>query len=435
MLLDSAMLIEFRVQNYRSLFAEQALTFQAGNVGDSGDRRVRKFPRDRRQLCAAAIFGANASGKTNVLSALAWMRSAVVLSHVKNEPGRGVPRSPFAFGSARAQSSVFEVELLLDGVRYQYGFAVTDEAFTEEWLYAWPKGHKQTWLERDGQSFRFGKSAPEKLRSIREFTRPNALFLSASVQLAQEDWLPIHRWFARIELVGMDPAPRSFRHQMHWDARLIRFMEKHAGDPEQHVLFDELDPPRPMEQLLRMIRSADVGVEAVKLRGDAGGQARELAGSRILLRHQSSSADSWLSLADESKGTQTMLRLGLPVIEALEHGSLVVVDELETSLHSLLAIEIVRLFQDPETNPRGAQLLFTTHDTALLGTAAGAQPVLRRDQIWITEKDREGATSLYPLTDYKPRSGENLERGYMQGRYGGIPHLGRLVEPEEETCR
>ncbi len=106
-------------------------------------------------------------------------------------------------------------------------------------------------------------------------------------------------------------------------------------------------------------------------------------------------------------------------------------DELEASLHPLLAIEIVKLFNDLRANPYNAQLLFTTHDTNLLGTTIG-ETSLRRDEIWLTEKDDEGATCLYPLTDYKPRKAENIERGYLQGRYGAIPYLGDLARWDEQ---
>jgi hypothetical protein len=125
-----------------------------------------------------------------------------------------------------------------------------------------------------------------------------------------------------------------------------------------------------------------------------------------------------------------MFRLGPPAIDTLRRGGLLLIDELEASLHPLLGLQIVRLFNDPATNPRDAQVVFTTHDTNLLGTLLGPPP-LRRDQVWLTEKDDEGGTRLYPLTDYKPRKAENLESGYLQGRYGAIPFLGALAhEPD-----
>ncbi len=130
-------------------------------------------------------------------------------------------------------------------------------------------------------------------------------------------------------------------------------------------------------------------------------------------------------MEQESQGTQTLFRIGMPILEAIETGSVLLVDELESSLHPALAREIVRQFNDLASNPHKAQLIFTTHDTNLLGDMLG-DPVVKRDQIWLTEKDNQGATVLYPLTDYKPRDAENLERGYLQGRYGAIPFLGNF---------
>src|SRR5262249_35851535 len=120
-----------------------------------------------------------------------------------------------------------------------------------------------------------------------------------------------------------------------------------------------------------------------------------------------------------------LFRIAPAILEAFQDGGIVLVDELEASLHPTLAREIIRQFNDPATNPRNAQLVATTHDTNLLGTIMD-EPILRRDQVWFTEKDGEGATALYPLTDYKPRKAENIERGSLQGRYGAIPSLGGL---------
>jgi uncharacterized protein len=124
----------------------------------------------------------------------------------------------------------------------------------------------------------------------------------------------------------------------------------------------------------------------------------------------------------------TLLAIATRLVGVLREGGLLCIDELEASLHPMLALEIVRLFNDPKHNPKGAQLIFTTHDTSLIGNVAGEAP-LRRDQIWFTEKDQGGATKLYPLTDFHPRREENLERGYLQGRYEAIPFLGELVAP------
>jgi uncharacterized protein len=176
-----------------------------------------------------------------------------------------------------------------------------------------------------------------------------------------------------------------------------------------------------------------VGIVDLKL--EAEGHVRDdetvaLSRGRILLQHKSSEPDAWLPLEEESQGTQQLFRVAPLVITALERGQLLLIDELEASFHPLLALQIVRTFNDPVKNPRNAQLLFTTHDTNLLGTTLG-EPSLRRDQVWLTEKKPEGSTVVYPLTDYKPRKAENLERGYLQGRYGAIPFLGDLVKVDE----
>lgn len=175
--------------------------------------------------------------------------------------------------------------------------------------------------------------------------------------------------------------------------------------------------------ILKLLQIADLGILDLKVVVEKGRKERGMVNPRIKLLHQSSCAESWLDLQEESQGTQTLFRMAAPIFESLLKGRVLLVDELESSLHPLLGLEIVRLFNSPKSNPNNAQLIFTTHDTNLLGNTVG-DPPLRRDQIWFTEKDKEGATRVYPLTDYKPRKEENLERGYLQGRYGAIPFIG-----------
>jgi AAA15 family ATPase/GTPase len=155
----------------------------------------------------------------------------------------------------------------------------------------------------------------------------------------------------------------------------------------------------------------------------------------VSFRHKGADDEgrSWLPLEAESSGTNRMLEIATRIVPVLRHGGLLCVDELEASLHPMLALEVLRTFHDPNRNPRRAQLLFTTHDTNLLGNVA-AEPLLGRDQVWFTEKDDEGATHLYPLTDFHSRGAENIERGYLQGRYGAVPFLGKLVESSSELA-
>lgn len=413
------MLIEFRTENYRSLRDEQALTLQAGRVGKSDDPRPRRVQGYAEPLLTvAALYGANASGKSNVLGALGFMREAVLTSHRAWRPEGGVPRQPFAWGGKPSEPSLFEITLLTGGIRYQYGFVANDERFLEEWLYAWPQGRKQTWFVRDGDAYKFGEHLGGENKLIEQVTRPNALFLSAAVQHRHERLVPVYWWFQTLAAINVSgsKAEGAF-----WEiASELRNIGRWLHDGQR------------IDEFLKLLQGADVGIIGLKLGKPSygtdtnTGKFISVFPPKVLLQHGTDSDGAWLPLEEESQGTRTLCHNGPLLLDTLRDGGVLLIDELEASLHPLLALEIVRQFNDPARNPRNAQLIFTTHDTHLLGTAAG-DPPLRRDQIWLTEKDREGATCLYPLTDYKPREGENLERGYLQGRYGAIPFLGELA--------
>ena len=403
------MLIEFRVENHRSLRDEQALTLEAGRSGESSDPRPRDVAgHGEKLLPAAAIYGANASGKSNVLSALTFMREAVVLSHRQWEPEGGIPRTPFAWGGKRNESSLFEVTFLVEETKYVYGFSADDEVVKEEWLYAWPNNRKQVWFEREGNKFKFGDHLKGPNEVVKEVTRSNALFLSAAAQNKHEQLSSLFAWFRGIMPVNVrgEKNQTSFRFVM---------SRSPMDNPTESL--------RPIRQLLKL---ADIGVVSVKMIIDEG---HDLS-PKIQLQHQAGDKDSWLDLEEESEGTKTLFEIGPSVLRTLVSGGLLLVDELESSLHPSLGLAIVKMFNCPKANPRNAQIVFTTHDTNLLGTTLG-EPPLRRDQIWFTEKDKEGASKLYPLTDYKPRKAENLERGYLQGRYGSIPFLGDIAKITE----
>ncbi len=210
--------------------------------------------------------------------------------------------------------------------------------------------------------------------------------------------------------------------------RELTFMLEDPGEAKQHSLFEEERPESMRDQFKALLQAADIGIEDVRLSREDSSTSKMGRNSRFELKHKCESDDAWLPLEEESKGTKTLLRLALPILRAIRNGAILLVDELESSMHPMLADLIVRQFNDPEINKRNAQLIFSTHDTNLLGTLVG-EPALRRDQVWLTEKDPRGATVLYPLTDFKPRKDENIERGYIQGRYGAIPFLGGFRVP------
>ena len=430
------MLVQLRVENHRSLRDEQVLSMVAADRDHPGDERLIHPPGlGEGLLPIVALYGANASGKSNVIGAIGFMRQAVLSSYRMWEPGAGAPHDPFALSARAKDPSLYEVDILVGGVRYRYGFVLSAAKIEEEWLHAWPHGRKQVWFEREGDTFEFGKNLHGENETIRGLTRPDSLFLSVAAQNNHAALSPIFRWFsqARLELrrevsYGIMPARAAFLEGL-FSGQLSLFPE------------DNQTRQREREAIVHLLRTADVGILDIKVdaRGPAGlergfgrGGGRRLD---VSFRHKAADEErAWLPLEAESAGTITLLGIATQIIGALREGGLLCIDELEASLHPMLAAQLIRLFNAPEQNPRGAQLIFTTHDTNLLGNVLGESP-LRRDQIWFTEKDATGATHLYPLTDFHPRREENLERGYLQGRYGAVPFLGQLLEgwpdPEE----
>jgi uncharacterized protein len=407
------MLIRFRVSNFRSLRDEQELSMVAA-LKDGRKDLVHVDSMGVDLLRVAGIYGANAAGKSNVLDALRFMRSAVLQSYRTWEPDGPIPREPFRLDSIhQEEGSLFEVDFLLEGERYQYGFELDSTRILREWLHGFPNKRRQVLFTRDAEAattFHFGKQLKGNHRAIEKVTRKNSLFLSTAAQNAHETLQKIYSWFGGV-LIG-DVGSREY-----WTLETARLLEK------KH------------REILDLLRLADLGIVDVRIadpvRRDRRGRRlssgwAEEANRVLEFKHQSKSGPFALALGDQSRGTQAWFSLVGAVLVALDTGGLLCLDEIDASLHPLLTIQLIRLFQDARRNPRSAQLIFNTHDTLLLGSLL-AEPALRRDQIWFVEKDQEGASSLYPLTDFKPRKLENVERGYIQGRYGAIP----FIDPSE----
>lgn len=421
------MFVEFRVENHRSIRAELALTAEVATRPSTDDPRARhRAAGSLPLLCATAIYGANASGKSNLLSAMSWLQRAVVHSHRVWEPERGVPRVPFAWGPARRAPSLFEITFIAGDVRYQYGCVANDERFEEEWLFAWPNGRKQVWFERDGDDYKFGDALRGDNRVVERATRPNALFLSAAIQHNHTQLAPVYEWLSRWEQVGVGTADDdvSLLQSEFW---LTQLQQQRAAARWLGALAGHDTTTSPaLAALVELLQAADLGIVDVRVER-APRPAHGLARPSVSFLHDAGDDKAWLPLSAQSHGTRTIFDLAGPLLTVLDHGGLLLVDELEAGLHPLLAAEIIRRFNDPASNPNDAQIIFTTHDTKLLGTIVGPA-VLRRDQVWLSEKEH-GATVLRPLADFRPRKAENLERGYLQGRYGAIPILGRGPVP------
>jgi AAA15 family ATPase/GTPase len=405
------------------LLEEQALTLESSRLGNPSDNRPRQIEGHSASLVlpVAAIYGANASGKSNVLSALDFMRESVIYSQRRWEPDAGVPRTPFAWADNLDLPSTFEVIFVQRGIKYQYGFSANNERIEEEWLFAWPNNRKQVWLEREYDSYKFGDNLKGPNASTSEITRPNSLFLSAAAQNNHKQLSSVFFWFRNLLSINIgSKANRAFNFRYS-----PRFLQSSSS---QLSLFNESDEDDTTFRLVELLQAADTGVVNIKTIEEEmlpiGGRRPRLL-RRIVLQHQKDNESSWLDLEDESEGTKTLFEIAPSLFQVLDTGAVLIIDELESSLHPLLALTILKLFNSPVTNPQNAQLIFTTHDTNLLGTTLG-DPPLRRDQVWFTEKDNTGKSCLYPLTDFKPRQTENLERGYLQGRYGAIPFLGDI---------
>ena len=417
------MIIEFSVSNFRSIRDEARLSFvattdkelAASNLIETG---LLAAPRITR---SAVIYGANASGKSNLILAFLDLKSLVASSFTGMKPGQPFGFQPFKLELASViKPTVLEVTFVLNGIRHQSGCAFNAERITEEWLHVYVNPKPQAWFYRkfdvDANEDKYTYS--NHLKGDREFwqktTRPNALFLSTAAQHNSEQLLPIYRWFS--EKMVVLPMGSSFT-------------------PDQTVNCLQNESLR--NKVVGLITAADVGINDVsvslvkrlgvqqnfKLNEDGTIEStredREVMVMTPLFTHRSGDRAVAFELGQESQGTQRFFNLIGPIIDILQNGKTLIVDELDSSLHPLLVRRIIEMFHNPDLNTQGAQLLFTTHDTSLLD----ASGLLRRDQVWFTEKAADHATTLTSLTEFSPRKGEALERGYLMGRYGAVPML------------
>ena len=422
-----SVLLTFRAENARSFRDE--LEFSLLATGMAEERYVREVPwresgTSLSVLCAAGVFGANGSGKSNLLKVMDDMRSHVLHSFRLGDPEGGVPRRPFVLDPQRlAEPSRFEVDLVLGGVRHEYGFLLDSERVLEEWAYRYPKGRAALIFRREGSNVETSSIERHKTRAVQELLRPNALFLSTAASAQHPALLPLYQWFSR-NLLLAEADSRPWRQALttemlgrdHHRQRVLALLQaadlgvtdarKREPDPVMH------------ERLRRAVRILQ-GLEG-EPEGDEGPTFDELGVRLVHLGADGSEVE--LEADDESLGTRVWFGLIGPVVQALESGSVFLADELDASLHPALVMQLVQLFQDRDTNPRRAQLVFNSHDAALLGDAIGDR-LIGRDQIWFTEKRNDGATRLYPLVDLEPRKQEAVGKRYLEGRYGATPIL------------
>ena len=381
----------------------------ASSLSDPGDGLIKcRASPSGSVLPSIVIYGANASGKSNIVTAIATMCSMVMLSHTQGQPGGGVPlRQCFRLDQdSKDRVSRFEIDFVLDGVRHHYGFDATDDAFVAEWLLVYPSGRARLLYEREGSAFRFGRGLKGRNRIIADLTRANSLFLSAAAQNDHEKLTSVFSYFENMNGVpGWSVSGRSASELLadgDLDQRVLGFLER-AGTGIVGYRRREEEMPEGDRELMSKLADLGGGIPPENL-------------SLIEFAHRGTSGDVYFELERESSGTRRLLVILAAAFDALDSGAPLVVDELDGSLHTQACQALLDIFSSRTTNPSGAQLIATVHDTNLLAT-----PSLRRDQVWFAEKSAHGATETYPLTDIRTRKGDNLERGYLQERYGATP--------------
>ncbi len=401
------MLLRFRVSNFASLRDEQELSLVA--LDDHADLAVVPVPLTKdAALPVAGIFGPNASGKSNVLKAAIFACDAVVHSHQAWLPDEPVHRWPFRLDDEHpTEPSTFVFNFVFRSTRYEYGFSLDDVRVREEWLYSWPRGKRQRLFERSsGTPIEFGPSLTGAKAAIADLVRDNSLFLSAAAANNHAQLRPLATWFRN------------------W--RSISSSDPTGGMPPNVA---------PDDGLMELVKFADVGIvgstmvdwQTIRLlrpsRGRAEGPPPFPGEYRLELVHRAATPSGQQSLpwSWESSGTQSWLHVAGAAAFALESGGVLSVDDLGSTLHPALTAQLVGLFQQHATNPRGAQLIFTGHDVSLLGRHVSHR--LHRDQVWLVAKDQVGASTVYPLTEYgRVRDGlDDIEGRYLQGRYGAVP--------------
>ncbi len=399
------MLIEFSVGNYRSFKETVTFSMVAAKLKakDSklDEQNIFNAEGELNLLKSAAIYGANASGKSNFISAFSFVKSFILSSAKEMQAEELIDVEPFRLDTeSEVKPSFFELVLLLEGRKYRYGFEVNSQRVISEWLFYSATSKETKLFTRDSgriilsQGFRDGKGIVEK-------TRDNALFLSVLAQFNSSVALIILRFISRMGIV-------SGLHEIG-----IR-----------KITFSGLQEDENKLEIVGLIKKLDLGIDDIEIEKVKKTQGISQIFFRTLhKKYDSNGHATSTEMFDldkhESEGTKKLFSLAGTLLTILKSGRTLVVDELDARLHPLITCAIIRLFNSNETNPNNAQLIFTTHDTNLLSNT-----IFRRDQIWFAEKNKQGATSLYSLAEFKVRNDASFEKDYIQGRYGAIPFIG-----------
>jgi AAA15 family ATPase/GTPase len=423
------MLLQFSVDNFRSikdnmLFSMLASTEDNDNSIEMGEDRI---------LRSAVLYGANASGKSNLLKAMSRMR-ALVLNHTKvSQSVDRLTHEPFKLNSSTENASTtYEIIFFIDNKRYRYGFENDSTTIYAEWLFEKESRKESKLFYRDAEDeFYVNPTRFKEGKGLEEKTLNNHLFLwkcdSENGKISQA----ILKWFFNFNMIdgyenrGYIDYSRKELSNDNFKQDIINLVQvadlgiDDMSTHEEEVSTDMLDtmqlPKAIKDELvvkggLMKVETSTVHKKFDKVNNEIGSVSFELD-------------------KDESIGTQKFFAMSAPILDTLRNGKILIIDELDASLHPILTMHLIEMFHNKETNQKNAQLIFATHDTNLLQT-----DLFRRDQVWFAEKDRYGATSIYSLLEYKysTRKTTNKEKNYLNGRYGAIPFIGEFQFEDKE---
>ena len=431
------MLIEFSVANYRSFRDKVTFSMVAGKLkaknANLNETNLFTAHGDLKLLKSAALYGANASGKSNLIAAISFMDHFVRHSQSKSNPEGGIDVEPFRLSTVTdSEPSFFEIVFIVEDKRYRYGFELTTERVEAEWLYVASKVRESRLFERDEDQtvpkedrISLGEKFKREGQDLVGLTRPNALFLSVVAQFNGETAQEVLSWFRSLGIatgladlnVGMRAVTEGMLNDQE-SAQKISSLIKRLDLGIDDIKIEKLvSLPKPLpEEAPEEFRSA---LEPfLKLFGEQEKTSVRTIHSKVDEEGRPVEPERFHLDQHESEGTKKLFSMSGPLLTTLQNGDPLIIDELDARLHPLLTREIVRLFHDPDQNRNNAQLIFVTQDTNLLDNQ-----LLRRDQIWFVEKDRLGASYLYSLAEFKVRNDAAFEKDYIHGRYGAIPFL------------
>lgn len=428
------MLIEFKFGNYRSFREEAVLSMEATGLSTLKNSLIAY--KTTKLLPSVAIYGKNGGGKSNVIRAF-WLATQFIRNAQRTQHEKAtIPVRPFLLDDVSADApTFFEFTYVLDGVKYTYGFAATKYCVTKEYLYHAPKGQRAMVFEREYQKFTFRENPEKKKRQmISEAVAANQLYFAVACTMNEKDCIAAMRWFRDFVFFSRDytDIPQQLLEYAE-DDNMLKAISHYAQiadlgifDMQFEVKSEELGGSANLPgNLPEDIKAALTTFMQTLSESPNTAETKLMMGEvKVTSYHKGIDADGNekrypLKLSDESDGTRKLMALAPGMERVLACGGVLLVDELERELHPALVSMIVSKFQSKTTNPKNAQLIFTTHNTELLN-----MELLRKDQLYFTDKSHKtGASILYSISEFTTPTSENVRKGYLMGKYGATPDV------------